>query len=86
MPSCSVFLDSPYENVLDLSKGILWVLVGQRAAKMQGLKVCTIRESNPDCWKSSYSSHKVAKKVASDPKGLDFFQLLVTLIPFEVDA
>ena len=46
---------------------------GLRAAKLWALKVCPGRESNPGRSESSDSLYKLAKNVASNPKGLVFF-------------
>ena len=46
---------------------------GQWAAKLQALKVCAVQESNPGRSESSDLLCKVAKSVASNPKGLGIF-------------
>ena len=67
--SCAVLKSIPkqlfsiYPNKygLDLSKEVLLVFPHQRAAKLQVIKVCADRESNPGRPKSSDSLYKIAK-------------------------
>ena len=69
----SIFSHYPSKYRLDLSKKLVFDPVGLRATKLFALKVCSLRESNPGRPKSSDSPYKIAKNVASNPKGLDFF-------------
>ena len=66
-------LSNPSKGVIGLLKEIPYVLVDQRAAKLQALKVCSDRDSNPGRPESSDSLNKVANGVASNPKCLNFF-------------
>ena len=59
-------------SMIDLSNELLQVNFCQEASKLQALKLCAVRELNPGRSESSDSLHKVAKNVASNPKGLDF--------------
>ena len=61
-----------YKNMIDLSNEVLQVNFCQEVSKLQALKLCAVWESNPGRSESSDSLHKVAKNVASNPKGLDF--------------
>ena len=64
---------NPSKGVIGLSKEIPYALVDQRAAKLQVLKVCASRDSNPGRPKSNDSLMNVANGVASNPKCLNFF-------------
>ena len=68
-----IFITYIIKNMLDLSKEVSWVHFGQEGSKLQDLKVGARRGSNPDRSKSSDSLYKLAKNVASNPKGLDIF-------------
>ena len=57
----------------DLSKNLVFDPVGPRATKLWALKVCPGRGSNPGGSESCDSLNKLAKIVASNPKGLEFF-------------
>ena len=54
-------------------KKIIYNPADPRTPKLEVLKVCTVRESNPDHSKTSDLLHKLMKSVASDPKGLAYF-------------
>ena len=54
-------------------KKIVFDPEGPRATKLWAFKVCSRRGSNPGRPKSSDSLYKIAKNVASNPKGLEFF-------------
>ena len=58
---------------LDLSKKLVFDPAGPRASKLWALKVCPGRGSNPGRSESSDSLNKLAKNVASNPKGLEYF-------------
>ena len=45
----------------------------QGAVELWVPKVCPARDSNPGRSESNDSLHKIAKNVASNPKGLEFF-------------
>ena len=62
-----------YKNMIDLSNEVLQVNFCQEVSKLQALKLCAVRESNPGRSESSDSLHKLTKNVASNPKGLEFF-------------
>ena len=64
---------NPSKGVIGVSKEIPYTLVDQRAAKLQALKVCASRDSNPGRPKSNDSLINVANGVASNPKCLNFF-------------
>ena len=63
----------PNKNRLDLSKKLVFDPAGPRASKLWALKVCPGRGSNPGRSESSDSLNKLAKNVASNPKGLETF-------------
>ena len=53
-------------------KEVVYDLVDQMAAKLQSLKVCGVRDSNPGRLESN-DSIVTCKNVASNPKGLEYF-------------
>ena len=55
--------------MIGLSKEVVYDLVDQRATKLQSLKVCSVRDSNPGRSESNNS----LVNVASNPKGLEYF-------------
>ena len=61
------------EKVNRASKEILYALVHHRASKVDGLKVNAFRDSHLGLPESSDSLNKLAKNVASDLKGQEFF-------------
>ena len=69
----AIFSLYPSKYRLDLSKKLVFDPVGPRATKLWAFKVCSRRGSNPGRPKSSDSLYKIAKNVASNPKGLEFF-------------
>ena len=66
-------LFSPSKWVVGLSKEILCTLAGQRATKLQALKVCTVRESNPGRPKSTDSVYESEKHSLEPKRSRDFF-------------
>ena len=52
---------------------VLFKKRGLGVTKIYALKVCALRDSNPDRSESSDLLHKVAKNVASNPNCLSFF-------------
>ena len=74
-PSAAKYLLSLYHNKYrsDLSKRLVFDPIDPRGTKLWALKVCGRRESNPGRPKSSDSLYKIAKNVASNPKGLEIF-------------
>ena len=60
------------KGVKGLSKEVAYYLVNQRAAKLQSLKVCSVRDSSPGRPESN-DSIVIRKNVASNPKGLEYF-------------
>ena len=65
------FFPNKYRS--DNSKKLLFDPAGPRASKLWALKVCPDRGSNPGRSESSDSLDKLAKNVASNPKGLEIF-------------
>ena len=48
---------NPSKQLIRLSKEILFTLAGQRAAKLQALKVCAVREISKDMQHAMYGIH-----------------------------
>lgn len=61
------------KRIIRLSNEILYANVGQRAAKLHVLTVCTVLDSNLGHPESNDSQNKLAKNIASDPKGPEYF-------------
>ena len=53
---------NPSKGKLGLSKEVVYDLIDQRATKLQSLKVCSVRDSNPGRSESNDSLHKIALK------------------------
>ena len=58
---------NPSKGIIGLSKEVVYDLVEQRATKLQSLKVCSVRDSNPGCPESKDSLYNLQKR-SLEPK------------------
>ena len=58
---------NPSERVIGLLNEVVYDLVDQRATKLQSLKVCSVRDSNPGRLESNDSVYKLQKR-SLEPK------------------
>ena len=65
-------LSNTNKSIVGLSKEVVYDLIDQRATKLQSLKVCSVRDSNPGRPESN-DSLVTCKNVALNPKGQEYF-------------